>query len=84
MLNDIHRVNYGWGREMTVYNVRIEDLEGLNRDVYVIWATTSREFLMNLSAVIEIWMKKTERFEFQLKVSASLPDELPKDERTIS
>jgi len=71
-------------REMPVYNVRIQDLEGLNRDVYVIWATTSREFLMNLSTVIEIWMKKTERLEFQLKVSATLPDELPKDERTIS
>jgi len=72
-------------REMPVYNVRIQDLEGLNRDVYVIWATTSREFLMNLSTVIEIWMKETERLEFQLKVSATLPDDLPKDsERTIS
>ncbi|MEM2935587.1 MAG: hypothetical protein QW231_00220 [Candidatus Bathyarchaeia archaeon] len=70
---------------MTIYSVRIEDLEGLNKDNYIIWAATSREFLMNLSTVIEIWMKKTERLEFQLKVSASLPDELPKDfERTIS
>lgn len=71
--------------EMTVYNVRIEDLEGINKEAYVIWATASREFLMNLSTVIEIWMKKTERLEFQLKVSASLPDDIPKDsERTIS
>jgi len=70
---------------MTVYNVRIEDMEGLNKDTYIIWATTSHEFLMNLSTVIEIWMKKTERLEFQLKVSANPPDELPKDsERTIS
>jgi len=70
---------------MTIYNVRIEDMEGLNKDVYIIWATTSREFLMNLSTVIENWMKKTEKLEFQLKVSASLPDDLPKDsERTIS
>jgi len=70
---------------MTVYNVRIQDLEGINKDVYIIWATTSREFLMNLSNVIEIWMKKTERLEFQLRVSASLPDDLPTDsERTIS
>jgi len=72
-------------REMTAYNVRIEDLEGLNKDNYIIWATASHEFLMNLNTVIEIWMKKTERLEFQLKVSASLPDDLPKDsERTIS
>jgi len=71
--------------EMAIYSVRIEDLEGLNKDFYIIWATTSREFLMNLSTVIEIWMKKTESLEFQLKVSASLPDDLPKDsERTIS
>ncbi len=71
--------------EMTTYNVKIEDLEGLNRDIYIIWATTSRDFLMNLSAVIEIWMKKSERLEFQLKVSANLPDDLPKDfERTMS
>jgi len=69
---------------MTTFNVRIEDLEGLNKDIYIIWATTSREFLMNLSTVIEVWMKKNERQEFQLKVSASLPDNLPKDERTIS
>ena len=69
---------------MAVYNVRIQDLEGLNKDDYVIWATTSREFLMNLSTVIEIWMKKTERLEFQLKVSASLPDDLPRSEKAIS
>jgi hypothetical protein len=74
-----------WDMEMTVYNVGIEDLEGVNRGTYIIWATTSREFLMNLSAVVEIWMKKTERLEFKLKVSASLPDDLPKDsERTTS
>jgi len=72
-------------KEMTVYSVRIEDLEGHSKDNYIIWATTSREFLMNLNAVIEIWMKKTERLEFHLKVSATLPDDLPKDaERTIS